>query len=168
MDLHVFVHNDASDRLDRILKLLEQIMATLDQVLADVTAEKTDIASIGTLIAGLKQQLADALAGVTLPPGTQAKVYADAGSAATGVGGVAVKSTTGTSADVYLSLIFAMNAFGIVPLRGNAIKTFLKPRGSSGIADPLDQVGTLGWKAKTTQVILNDNFMTRIESSASA
>src|SRR3990172_11071532 len=107
-------------------------------------------------------------AGMRFLESTQSKVYADAGSAATGVGGVAVKSTTGTSADVYLSLIFAMNAFGVVPLRGNASKTFLKPRGSSGIADPLDQVGTLGWKAKTTQVILNDNFMTRIESAASA
>lgn len=107
-------------------------------------------------------------AGIRFLESTQAKVYADAGAAAAGVGGVAVQSTTGTSADVYLSLIFAMNAFGVVPLRGNAIKTFLKPRGSSGIADPLDQVGTLGWKAKTTQVILNDNFMTRIESAASA
>mgnify|MGYP001601663452 CR=1 FL=1 len=107
-------------------------------------------------------------AGMRFLESTHAKVYADAGAVATGVGGVTVQSTTGTSADVYLSLIFAQNAFGVVPLRGNAIKTFLKPRGSSGIADPLDQVGTLGWKAKTTQVILNDNFMTRIESAASA
>ena len=76
MDLHVFVHNDASDRLDRILKLLEQIMATLDQVLADVTAETTAIAGVSDLIKGLKQQLADALSGTTLPPATQAKVDA--------------------------------------------------------------------------------------------
>ena len=48
--------------------------ATLEQVLADVTAETTSIASISTLITGLQKQLADALAGTTLPPAVQAKV----------------------------------------------------------------------------------------------
>jgi hypothetical protein len=38
MDLHVFVHNDASDRLDRILKLLEQIMAAIDTLKTDIAA----------------------------------------------------------------------------------------------------------------------------------
>ena len=107
-------------------------------------------------------------AGIRFLESTQARVYADAGAAATGVGGVAVKSTTGTSADVYVTLIFGTNAYGLVPLAGNALKTIVKGRGTSGAADPLDQVGTIGWKAKTTQVILNDNFMTRIESAATA
>ena len=49
-------------------------MATLDDILSDVTAETSSIASLSVLIAGIKQQLADALAGVTLPPATQAKV----------------------------------------------------------------------------------------------
>ena len=74
-------------------------------------------------------------------------------------------NTSGT-ADVYATLIFAMNAFGIVPLRGAALTTHLKARGTGGTSDPLDQVGTTGWKAKTTTVILNDNFMHRIESAA--
>ena len=107
-------------------------------------------------------------AGIRFLESTQARIYPDAGAAATGVGGVAVKSTTGTSADVYITLIFGMNAYGLVPLAGNERKTFLKSRGSSGVADPLDQIGTIGWKSKTTQVILNDNFMTRIESAATA
>ena len=76
MDMHFYVQNDPNPRLDRILKLLEQIMATLDQVLADVTAETSSIAGLSDLIKGLKQQLADALAGITLPPATQAKVDA--------------------------------------------------------------------------------------------
>ncbi len=58
------------------LALLEKIMATLDQVLKDVTDESTAIASVSALIAGLKQQLADALAGTTLSPATQAQVDA--------------------------------------------------------------------------------------------
>ncbi len=59
-----------------ILELLEKIMATLDQVLADVTDESTRLDSMSALISGLKQQVADALSGTTLPPATQAKVDA--------------------------------------------------------------------------------------------
>lgn len=51
-------------------------MITLDQVLQDVTDESGAIDSISTLIAGLRQQVADALSGATLPPATQAKVDA--------------------------------------------------------------------------------------------
>lgn len=91
---------------------------------------------------------------------SNAKKYTGAGQAST-----SLVNTSGV-ADVYASLIFAMNAFGIVPLRGAALTTHLKARGSGGTSDPLDQVGTTGWKAKTTTVILNDNFMQRIESGA--
>ncbi len=62
--------------LARVLANQEAIMATLDEVLADVTAESTQIDSIAALITGLKQQIADALAGVTLPAAVQAKVDA--------------------------------------------------------------------------------------------
>jgi hypothetical protein len=55
---------------------LERIMATLDEVLADVAEEGTKLDSLSTFIAGLKQQIADALAGTTLPPAVQAKVDA--------------------------------------------------------------------------------------------
>lgn len=58
------------------LQKLEAIMATLDEVLVDVKAETTQITSLSVLTAGLKQQLADALSGVSLPPGVQAKVDA--------------------------------------------------------------------------------------------
>ncbi len=61
---------------DLILSKLETIMATLDEVLTDVTDESSRLDSISALIDGLKTQLADALAGTTLPPATQAKVDA--------------------------------------------------------------------------------------------
>lgn len=51
-------------------------MASLDETLAKVTEEDTDIDSVIALVTGLKQQLADALAGANLPPDTQAKVDA--------------------------------------------------------------------------------------------
>jgi hypothetical protein len=59
-----------------IKRKLERIMHTLDDVLADVAEESSKIDSLTVFIAGLKQQIADALAGVTLPPAVQAKVDA--------------------------------------------------------------------------------------------
>jgi len=59
-----------------ILKKEISIMATLDEVLAKVTEESGDIDSLIALMAGIKQQLADALAGVTLPPAVQEKIDA--------------------------------------------------------------------------------------------
>lgn len=63
-------------KLDSLSIKGDSIMATLDQILADVTDQSTKLDSIAALIAGLKQQIADALAGVTLPPAVQAKVDA--------------------------------------------------------------------------------------------
>lgn len=51
-------------------------MASIDDLAADITAETTLIDGVGVLIAGLKQQLADILAGITLPPAVQTKVDA--------------------------------------------------------------------------------------------
>lgn len=62
--------------LARIIENQEKIMATLDETLAAVTAEDSKVDSIIALVDGLKKQLADALAGTTLPPAVQAKVDA--------------------------------------------------------------------------------------------
>lgn len=90
VDLFMHSDKDTAERLLRMEKLLsanlqgeqvilknqEKIMATLDDVLADVTSESTAIDSVTALITGLKQQVADALSGVTLPSATQAKIDA--------------------------------------------------------------------------------------------
>jgi N4-gp56 family major capsid protein len=65
--------------------------------------------------------------------------------------------------DVYATLIIAANAYGVCPLSGNAMTNIIKPIGSAGAADPLNQRATSGWKAITTTKILNDNWITRIE-----
>lgn len=67
---------DVKDGQGRILHRMEKMMSTLDEVLADVTEEGTKLDSLAAFIAGLKQQIADALAGTTLPPAVQAKVDA--------------------------------------------------------------------------------------------
>ena len=92
---------------------------------------------------------------------TQGKIWAGGGT----TGGSNVKETS-SSADVYATLILARNAYGIVPLDGKALEHIFRALGSSGTSDPLNQKQTSGWKANTTTVILNENFLTRIESAA--
>ena len=71
-----------------------------------------------------------------------------------------------TGSDVYATLVFGKNAYGVVSLRGQKnIQTIIKPLGSAGTADPLDQRASVGWKAWTVTKILNDNFMVRIETN---
>jgi altronate dehydratase len=65
-----------TNQFSQINLKLNQIMADIDQVIADIAEEKTQIASLSVLTASLKQQVADALSGVTLPPAVQAKIDA--------------------------------------------------------------------------------------------
>lgn len=71
------------------------------------------------------------------------------------------------SIDVYGTLIMGMHAYGITRISGEAMKNIIKPLGSGGTEDPLDQRATSGWKATFVAKILNDNFLTRIVSAAS-
>jgi altronate dehydratase len=81
-----------------LAEMEKRIMATLDQVLQDVTDESTVIDSISTLVTGLKQQVADALSGATLPPAVQAKVDAVFAQAETNKAKLAAAVTTNTPA----------------------------------------------------------------------
>lgn len=90
---------------------------------------------------------------------TNAKVFANGGA----TGGTNVISTGGSNADVYATLLFGADAYGVVPLSGEALRNIVKALGSAGSADPLDQRSTSGWKATTTTTILNDSWMMRLE-----
>jgi N4-gp56 family major capsid protein len=70
------------------------------------------------------------------------------------------------SIDVYCTLVFGSNAYGITRISGEAMKNIVKPLGSAGSADPLDQRATSGWKATFVAKILNEDFIERIESAA--
>jgi N4-gp56 family major capsid protein len=70
--------------------------------------------------------------------------------------------------NIYLSLFFGENAYTTVTLRGKkGITTKVKALGSAGAEDPLDQYGTIGWKAITGCAILNEAWLIRAESIAS-
>ena len=93
--------------------------------------------------------------------------WADAGGVFDG-SGTSMLSTTGAKADVYPMLVFAKNAYGVVPLAGKeSVSTYVNNPKSS-ISDPLAQRGTVGWKGSTATVILYDNYMLRIEVAARA
>ena len=89
--------------------------------------------------------------------------WADAGGAKG-----ALRSTSGTSADVYPVLYFGRDAFGIVPLKGKSSMTPMVVNPKPAPGDPLAQRGTVGWKLWTATVILQDAFMARLEVGATA
>lgn len=72
------------------------------------------------------------------------------------------------SADVYATLIFGADAYGVTSLTSASSGIVYKPLGSSGTADPLNQRGTVGWKAARTAKILNQNWLVRYETGVAA
>ena len=70
--------------------------------------------------------------------------------------------------DVAATIIFGKDAYGLVDVAGSgAVKTIVKPHGSAGTADPLDQRATVGWKAFFTGKILQHPAIVRIEHAIS-
>lgn len=70
--------------------------------------------------------------------------------------------------DVYATLIFGSDAYGISRISDEAMKNIVKPLGSAGTADPLDQRATSGWKATFVAKILNNDFLVRLETCVAA
>ena len=76
-----------------------------------------------------------------------------------------------SGADVYSTLIYGENAFGTIELGGTGrnVQILINAPGSSGALDPLAQRGTIAWKVKGfCTVILQDDFIVRLESGATA
>lgn len=84
---------------------------------------------------------------------TNAKVFAEAGA---------------DDIDVYATLFMGSDAYGITRISGKSLENIVKPLGSAGTTDPLNQRGTTGWKATFVAKILNDDFMHRVEHAVSA
>lgn len=99
------------------------------------------------------------LYGVRFVQSSRAKVFAAAG--ATPQGG-----TKGV--DVYATLILGDDAYGVTEIEGGGLQHIVKPLGSAGTADPLNQRSTVGWKATKVAKLLVPQYMVRIESGATA
>ncbi len=86
----------------------------------------------------------------------KAKVYANASNGSGSAGTI----------DVYVTMVFGANAFGIVDLSGHNLQTIFQPLGSAGTADPLKVQSSMGWKVTFGVKRLQEGFMLRYESVA--
>ena len=64
---------------------------------------------------------------------------------------------------VFGCLFLADGAYGVTEITGGGLQTIFKQKGSAGVADPLDQRSSVGWKAMKTAEILIDPYMVRVE-----
>lgn len=71
-------------------------------------------------------------------------------------------ATIASTTTVHTSFVFGQNAYAITDLQ--SLQMFVQSPGS--VADPLEQKRTMGWKTAFKAVILNNNFMLRIESGS--
>jgi len=73
--------------------------------------------------------------------------------------------------EVHATIIYGQNAFGMVKLGGKGnpnIQIIVKPLGSSGSEDPLNQRGTIAWKVPFFAcAVLQDDFIVRVEHGVS-
>lgn len=67
---------------------------------------------------------------------------------------------TGGTLTAHVSFVFGQNAYAVTNLQN--MQTYTQGPGS--VSDPLEQKMTVGWKFGFKSVILNNNFMARIES----
>ena len=92
--------------------------------------------------------------GVRFVDSSEAKIYAGEGCPA--------------GLSVFGTLIIGDNAYGTVDIEGQEagenLEVIVKPVGSGGSEDPLNQRGSAGWKALETAAVLIENYMVRIES----
>jgi len=81
------------------------------------------------------------------------------------VGAMIPNATTATNAAVYPMVFLGRDAYGIVALKGQYAVTPMVVNPSPSDSDPLAQRGHVAWKSMQTCVILNDKFMTIVETA---
>jgi len=70
------------------------------------------------------------------------------------------------TASIYVTNVFGRDAFGVTDLQN--LKTYVKPFGSGGVADPTDKVSTAGWKTTFGAAPLNSAFQVSISHAVSS
>lgn len=74
------------------------------------------------------------------------------------------KATGDTSSKmVYSSLFIGEKAYGVIDPEGMGMESIIKDLGETGY-DPLNQRGTIGWKAMQATAILNPEYLLKVES----
>jgi len=81
-------------------------------------------------------------------------------------GGVQV--SVGASADVYPLIFVARDAYALVPLQGSNAVTVMVKNPEPAVGNELAQKGFVSWKTMQGTVILNQNWIQRLECAATA
>lgn len=101
------------------------------------------------------------LFGVRLVETTEAKIFTGAGAA--------IGSSSTDKYDVASVIVLGKYAYGITSWKGARPRVIVKPSGSAGTADPLDQISSVGWKMDGFGVkLLQPEFAVRIECGMTA
>lgn len=66
-------------------------------------------------------------------------------------------------AEVGSALFLGADAYGVTELEGMGLETIVKQLGSGGSTDPLNQRGTVGWKATHVAKVLSELWLVRAE-----
>lgn len=74
---------------------------------------------------------------------------------------------TSDGSPVYSTLVLGRDAYGVTEVTGGGLEMIVKPLGSGGTGDPLNQRSTMGWKATKVAKILTEEYMIRVETAAS-
>lgn len=69
--------------------------------------------------------------------------------------------------DVYATLIFGKNAYAMTRISTLTLQNIVKPLGSAGADDPLNQRATSGWKLSFVGKILQQAWILRVEHAVS-
>lgn len=114
--------------------------------------------------------------GVRFVQSEDSSVDADAGAA---LSGADIRSTTGSVADIYTTVIYGENAYGSVGLgkrhtdgvyrageNKGGFEMIYHDAGSGGVADPFNEIRTLAWKAFHAGAVLNSNWSRAIRTAA--
>jgi len=83
-----------------------------------------------------------------------------------------IPSGGGNGVPAHATIIYGQDAFGMVKLGGKGkpnIQIIVKPLGSSGDSDPLNQRGSIAWKVPFFAcAVLQDDFIVRVEHGCTA
>jgi len=78
-----------------------------------------------------------------------------------------VGSVSSAAIPVYNNFIVGKEAYAVVNLRSESGEFYVKPLGSAGASDPLNQRGSVGWQHPFVARILNDAFMINLMATHS-
>jgi len=72
----------------------------------------------------------------------------------------------GANPPIWSNMVLGQESYGVVKLGSKEAEFIVKPLGSSGTSDPLNQRGSVGYKYPFATRLLNDNWITRLLSTS--